>query len=151
MDCYAVRRLVKRITQEGCPMFNNRPIEDGNLQAGLREVQKIMRRRGLAGACMLVAQEEVAFTYIMHAPWSAITADPTTPMGFRIRASAEVDGEAGRHSKLEGAAHTVCQLADFGIMTQDWMDQLRLILRKAGLEIEHVPFGGKPLPTIQTG
>jgi hypothetical protein len=129
-------------------MFNERPIDDPNLQAGLDEVKAVMARRGLAGACMLVAPNEAAYTYGMHASWSAIQPDAMTPLGFRIRASKEADGIEGRHAKLEGAAHTVCQLADFGAMTMDWMEQLKMILRKSGLEIEHTPFGGRPLPSI---
>ena len=131
-------------------MFNERPIDDANLQAGLDEVKAVMARRGLAGACMLVASNEVAYTYGMHAPWSAIQLDVKTPLGFRIRASKEADGVEGRHAKLEGAAHTICQLSDFGAQTMDWMEQLKALLRKSGLEIEHTPFGGRPLPSIGT-
>ena len=129
-------------------MFNDRPIDDGNLQAGLDEVKAIMKRRGLAGACMLVAPNEAAHTYGMHAPWSAIQPDVMTPLGFRIKASKEADGIEGRHAKLEGAAHTICQLSDFGAQTMDWMEQLKAILRQTGLEIEHTPFGGRPLSSI---
>ena len=146
----AIGMMISNLGAGGRAMFNDRPIDDANLQAGLDEVKAVMARRGLAGACMLVAENEAAFTYGMHAPWSAIRPDPKTPMGFRIRASLEADGEEGRHRKLEGAAHTICQIADFGSMTQDWMEQLKAMLRKTGLEIEHVPFGGRPLPSIGT-
>jgi len=131
-------------------MINDRPIDDPNLQAGLNEVKEIMRRRGLAGACMLVSAQEAAFTYGMHAPWSAIQPDATTPLGFRIRTSIAEHGREGRHSRLEGAAHTVCVLCDFGYQTASHMEDLIKILQSSGLEIEHTPHGGNPLPRIGT-
>lgn len=129
-------------------MINDRPIEDANLQAGLDEVREIMRRRGLAGACMLVSAGEAAFTYAMHAPWSAIRPDPHVPLGFRIRANSARDGAKATHQLLEGAAHTICQLSDFGEQTTAWMEDLKLALRRAGVEFDHTPFGGRPLPHL---
>ncbi len=131
-------------------MFNDRPIEDPNLAAGLSEVRQIMQQRGLAGACMLVSATEYAYTYGMHAPWSAIQPDPDTPLGFRIRTSIAEHGKEGRNSRLEGAAHTVCVLCDFGYQTASHMEDLIRILQASGLEIEHTPYGGKPLPHIGT-
>lgn len=131
-------------------MFNERPIDDPNLQAALDEVKAVMAKHGLAGACILVAPQEAAYTYGIHAPWSAIQPDATTPLGFRIRASVKADGIEGRDAKIEGAAHTICQLSDFGAQTMDWMEQLKLILRQAGIEFDHTPFGGRPLPSIRT-
>ena len=130
-------------------MYNDRPIDDANLQAGLDEVKEIMHRRGLAGACMLVAPEESAFTYGMHAPWSAIRPDADTPMGFRIRAVAKEDGDVLTRARVEGAVHTVAQLRDFGEQTMEWMDQLLAMLRKAGIDFEHRRHGGAVLPTIE--
>lgn len=129
-------------------MFNDRPIDDPNLQAALDEVKAVMRKYGLAGACALVAEGEWAYTYGMHAPWSAIQPDAGTPLGFRIRSSVAEHGLEGRHTRLEGAAHTVCVLSDFGAQTMEWMEQLKMMLRRAGLEFDHTPFGGKPLPSI---
>lgn len=131
-------------------MFNDRPIKDPKMQEALDLVKAVMAAYGLAGACMLVGPKEAAFTYKMDAPWSACQPDPGTPLGFRIRTSIAEHGREGRHSRLEGAAHTFCTLSDFGSQTMDWMEQLKMILRKSGLEIEHTPFGGKPLPGIGT-
>ena len=128
-------------------MFNTRPINDHNLQAGLDEVKAIMQRRGLAGACVLVAPLEAAFTYGMHAPWSAIQPDATAPLSFRIKATS-IEGEAGR-LRLEGALHTICQLSDFGAQTMDWMEQLKQAIRRAGVAFNHTPFGGQPLPSLE--
>lgn len=129
-------------------MMNNRPIDDPDLQAALSEFQALLQKYGLAGACILVAPEESAFTYGMHAPWSAIRPDALTPLGFRIKASSS-EGAAG-HKRLEGAVHTICQMSDFGAMTMDWMEQLKQLLRKSGVEFDHVPFNGKPLPSLGT-
>lgn len=132
-------------------MLNDRPIDDPNIQEALDIVKGVFAHYGLAGACMLVGPKESAFTYKMDAPWSACQPDPTTPLGFRIKTSLAEHGQKGRHARLEGAAHTFCTLSDFGAQTMDWMEQLKMILRKSGLEIEHIPFGGKPLPSIGTG
>ena len=129
-------------------MFNDRPIDDPNLQAALNEVKAVMAKYGLAGACALVAPNEWAYTYVMHAPLSAIQPDAATPLGIRIRSSVAEHGIEGRHSRLEGAAHTVCALSDFGAQTMDWMEQLKMMLRRAGLEFDHTPFGGELLPSI---
>jgi hypothetical protein len=132
-------------------MKNDRPIENPRLQQALNAIQATMAKYGFAGACMLVSEDEAAFCYRMHAPWSAIRQDPALPLGFRIRSSVEEHGVAGRHSRLEGAAHTICSLSDFGSQTMDWMEQLLVSLRKTGLEIEHTPFNGRPLPSIVVG
>jgi hypothetical protein len=129
-------------------MMNDRPIDDANLQAGLDEVKAIMLRRGLAGACMLVAEGEAAFTYGMHAPWSAMRPDPSAPLGFRFTAKSKETGADETQRRVEGGMHTICQLADFGEQTVFWMDDLKRMLRAAGIEFEHTPFGGRPLPHL---
>lgn len=110
-----------------------------------------MENAGFAGAVMVVGQEEAAFCYVLHAPWSAIRRDTTAELGFRIRASVQEDGLQGRHDRLTGAAHTICQLSDFGGQSMIWMEQLKDMLRESGLEIEHTPFGGQPLPALGLG
>ena len=132
-------------------MFNDRDIEDPKLQKALNEVKQVLARYGLAGACMLVSENEAAFTYGMHAPWSALRYDPETPMGFRFRAKSAEDGKNLTHRRVEGAMHTICQLSDFGEQTTAWMEDLKLMLRRAGIEFDHTPFGGKPLPHIELG
>jgi hypothetical protein len=129
-------------------MMNDRPVEDPNLQAGLDEIKEVMLRRGLAGCAMLVAPEEAAFTYGMHAPWSAIRPDPGTPLGFRFRAISSVTGKEETQKLVEGGMHTICQLADFGVQTAQWMEDLKRMLRRAGVDFDHTPFGGRPLPHL---
>lgn len=129
-------------------MHNDRPIEDPKLQKALNEVKQVMARYGLAGACMLVSENEAAFTYGMHAPWSAIRPDRDTPMGWRFLAKSAVDGKEKTERRVEGAMHTICQLSDFGEQTTAWMEDLKLMLRRAGVDFDHTPFGGQPIPHI---
>jgi hypothetical protein len=129
-------------------MMNDRPIDDPKLQRALNEVKQVMARYGLAGACMLVSENEAAFTYGMHAPWSAIRYDASTPLGFRFLAKSAEDGKEATRRRVEGAMHTICQICDFGYQTAGWMDDLKDVLRKAGVDFDHTPFGGKPLPRL---
>jgi hypothetical protein len=132
-------------------MLNDRPIDDVNLQAGLLEIKEIMHRRQLAGAAMLVSPLEAAFTYGVHAPWSALRPDPkVVPLGFRFVANSQRDGKLVTERRVEGALHTICQLSDFGAQTHKWMEDLKDMLRVAGIEFEHVSFGGQQLPDIGT-
>ena len=62
----------------------------------------------------------------------AIRPDSTTPLGFRIRSNAAETGADVAHKRLEGALHTICQLSDFGSMTQDYMEQLKAMLLRHG-------------------
>ncbi len=127
-------------------MINDRPIEDPRLQKALNEVKKVMLRYGLAGACMLVSENEAAFTYGMHAPWSAMRPEPEAPLGFRFRAIEAEEGRENTRRRVEGAMHTICQLSDFGEMTTAWMEDLKLMLRRAGIDFEHTPFGAREFP-----
>jgi hypothetical protein len=129
-------------------MINDCPIDDPRLQKALNEVKQVMARYGLAGACMLVAETEAAFTYRMHAPWSAMRSDPGTPLGFRFRAVSADEGKEKTHKRVEGAMHTICQLTDFGYQTAQWMEDMQMMLRELGIDFEHTPFGGKPLPHL---
>jgi hypothetical protein len=132
-------------------MQNDRPIEDPRLQKALDEVKRIFGRYGLAGCCMLVSENEAAFVYGLHAPWSALRPDPKLPMGFRFRALSKQDGEQLTRRRVEGAMHTICQLSDFGEQTTAWMEDMKLLLRRAGIEFDHTPFGGRPLPHLALG
>ncbi len=132
-------------------MINERPIDNPQLQRALDEVKQVFGRYGLAGACMLVSADEAAFCYHMHAPWSAIRYDASTPLGFRFRARSKTDGHAKTHVLVEGAVHTICQLSDFGEQTTAWMEDLKLLLRRAGIDFEHTPFGGRPIEHLQVG
>jgi hypothetical protein len=131
-------------------MINDRPIDDPKLQRALNQIQQIMERHGLAGACMLVSAHEAAFTYKLHAPWSAARRDGNTSLGFRIRANSSEDGKERTERRVEGCVHTLCQLSDFGQQTVMWMEDLKLMLRQSGIDFDHTPFGGKPLEHLIT-
>jgi hypothetical protein len=131
-------------------MINDRPIQNPRLQKALNEVNQVMARYGFAGAAMLVSEDEAAFTYHMHAHWSALRYDPTVPLLFRFRASSAEEGKEAAHKRIEAAVHTICQLSDFGEQTTAWMEDLKLMLRRAGIEFDHTPFGGKRLPHLIT-
>jgi hypothetical protein len=91
----------------------------------------------------------MVFSYKMHAPWSSIDYDPTTEMGFRIRANSRRDGKELTQAAVEGAVHTICQMSDFGEQTMSWMEDLKLLLRQHGIDFDHNPFGGKPLHRLK--
>jgi hypothetical protein len=132
-------------------MKNDRPIDDPALQKALDECLRVMRRYGFAGAVMLVAPKEAAWTYKMDAAWSALRMDAFTPLGFRFRANSAADGAMTTHERVEAAMHTICQLSDFGSQTMDWMEQLKAMLREAGIDFDHTPHGGQPLPPLARG
>jgi hypothetical protein len=131
--------------------MNDRPIDNPRLQKALNECKAVFARYGLAGAVMLVSADEAAYCYAMHAPWSAIRYDPDTPLGWRIRSKEAEIGKAMAHVRMEGAVHTLCQLRDFGFQTESWMAEVLAMLRDAGIEFDHTPFGGKPLPPLMLG
>jgi len=126
-------------------MINDRPINDPKLQKALDEVKQVMHRYGLAGACMLVSPEEAAFVYGLHAPWSAFRYDADAPLKFRIKAKTSETGKEETKRRIEGALHTICTLSDFGEQTTAWMEDIKLMLRRAGIKFDHKPFGGQPL------
>jgi hypothetical protein len=86
----------------------------------------------------------------MVAPWSALRQDKSTPLGFRFRANTKQEGKKETNRRVEGALHTICQLSDFGYQTNRWMEELKTMLRRAGIEFDHTPFNGKPLPSLET-
>lgn len=70
------------------------------------------------------------------------------PLGFRFRANSTEDGRELTRERIEGGVHTVCQLADFGSQTMDWMEQLKSMLRRGGIDFDHRPFNGHPVPPL---
>lgn len=126
-------------------MINDRPVNDPKLQAALNEIRAVMERYDFPGAVMLVAPQEAVFSYKMDAGWSALRKDRSTPLGFRFRAVSSETGKRETERRVEGAMHTICQLSDFGEQTTAWMEDLKLMLRRAGIEFDHTPFGGRPL------
>lgn len=128
-------------------MFNDRPIEDARLQAALDDVLAVYRKYDLAGACMLVSEEEAAFAYPVYTTWNAVVDDDTL-LGFRIRAKEAEQGPERRHALLLGTVHLFCQLKDFGAQTQVWMQDLLRMLRTSGIQYTHRPFNGRKLPRM---
>lgn len=132
-------------------MINDRPVNDPKLQSALNEIRAVMERYDFPGAVMLVAPEEAVFAYKMDATWSALRKDRSTPLGFRLRAISAEIGKREAEQRVEGAMHTICQLSDFGEQTTAWMEDIKLMARRAGIEFDHTPFGGKPLPHLGVG
>jgi hypothetical protein len=130
--------------------MNSRPVDDPRLQKALDEIKQVYARYGFAGAAMVIGPQEGAFFYAMHAPWSAIRYDRDAPLGWRLRAIQAEEGRAKTEARIEGAVHTVCQLSDFGFQTQEWMEQVKAMIRRAGINFEHTSFGGRPLPPLGT-
>lgn len=131
--------------------MNDRPVEDPRLQKALNEATAVFARYGFAGACMIISPDEAVFAYRLHAPWSALRYDPDTPLGWRFAAKSAVDGKEETFRRVEGALHTICQLSDFGEQTTAWMEDMKLLLRRAGIDFDHRPFNGKPLPHLSSG
>jgi hypothetical protein len=130
-------------------MLNDRPIENPRLQAAMEEVLTIYRRYDLAGAVMLVSEDEAAYAYPLYTTWNAVVEDETVqPLGFRIRVKTAEQGEGRAKALALGTAHLFCQLKDFGAQTQLWMGDLIGLLRKAGWDFVHRPFNGRTLPRI---
>ncbi|MGI9306119.1 MAG: hypothetical protein ACR2P5_02320 [Gammaproteobacteria bacterium] len=126
-------------------MQNNRPVENPKLEAARREIFQIYKKYDFAGAFEVISEDEAAFGYPIAASWSAIRPDPQAPLGIRLKAKSSVSGD---HERLEGAAHTMCQLMDFGAQTYKWMGDLVKILQREGIVIEHTPFGGDSIDDI---
>ena len=132
-------------------MINDRPVDDPRLQRALDECKAVFSRYGFAGTCIIISPNEAAFFYHMHAPWSALRYDATTPLGFRLKAKTSETGKEETHRRVEAAVGTICQMSDFGEQTTAWMEDLKLMVRRAGIDFDHVPFGGKPLPHLVLG
>jgi hypothetical protein len=131
-------------------MKNERPVENPSLQRALDEFHRTLARYGFAGAAMIVSEDEAVFAYKLDAPWSAWRQEPGLPLGVRFRAKSAEDGKQITEQRVAGGVHTICQLADFGQQTQDWMEQLKAMLRHAGIDFQHRPFNGQALPSMVT-
>jgi hypothetical protein len=132
-------------------VINDRPVDDPKLQAALNEIRAVMERCDFPGAVMLVSSEEAVFSYKMDAAWLALRKDRSLPLGFRFRAKESETGRRETERRVEGAMHTICQLSDFGEQTTAWMEDLKLMLRRAGIDFDHTPFGGRPLQHLEPG
>lgn len=137
-------------------MQNDRPIEDPRMQEALGIIAEVYRHYDLAGGAYVVNPKEMAFHYAIYTTWNAVVEDENVPqvpgmqtLGFRIRAKQDDLGAERAKELLEGTAWMLGAMKDFGIQCTQWATDLMRMLRKAGLHIEHRPFGGQRLPHIE--
>ena len=130
-------------------MYNIRPLDDQRTEEARQRIAAIYREYDLAGAFMIINPNEAGFLYSLPTTWSAFQDDHAGPLGIRIKAKSSEIGHDRSHALLEGAAHTLCQLVDFGLQTTKWCSDLLSLMRRQGLEIEHTPWNGAELPTIE--
>lgn len=130
-------------------MFNDRPIEDLDLKATLDAIGAAIQYSDLAGGVFLVKGAEWCYGYQMSATWNAHIDDKSTPMGFRIRAREAELGRDRAGELLLGSAQVLTSMQDFGNQTRLWAGDMIKLLRKAGLHIDHKPFGGQRLPRLE--
>lgn len=137
-------------------MQNDRPIEDERTREALAIIAEVYRHYDLAGGAYVVNPKEMAFHYAIYTTWNAVVEDDDLPqqpgmqtLGFRIRArEAELGPERAREL-LEGTAWMLGAMKDFGMQCTQWATDMMHMLRKAGITIEHRPFGGQRLPHIK--
>ena len=129
-------------------MKNDRPIEDPRLQEALHIMARVCREYDLAGAIMLVSEQEAAFTYPIYTTWNIVVEDDTLPLGFRFRVKEAEQGKQRAAALAQGTGHMLHQLKDFGAQTQIWMGDLLRNLARAGIAFHHVPFNGRKLPRL---
>ena len=130
-------------------MFNMRPLDDARTTQARKKIAAIYEEYDLAGAFMVINSEEAGYRYQLPTSWNAFLYDIATPMGLRIRAKSANMGHAQAHAALEGSAHILCQLSDFGAQTYKWCNDLLRMMQRQGIEIEHTPWGGESLGTIE--
>ena len=129
-------------------MQNDRPLNNPHMEHCRQEMLLLMERYDLAGAVCLIDDQEMGFAYVLPASWNAFIEDHTPPLGFRIRAKSQDLGHDRAQQLMEGTGQVIAGLKDFGVQTQAWMQDLLRLLRKAGVQVSHRPFGGKRLPRL---
>jgi len=135
---------------QGEPMQNDRPIDDPHIQLVLKEFGALCAYYDLAGTCAVIGPHEWAYYYGLPTTWNGMVSDASTPLGFRIRIK---EGDLGRERAqelAEGTAHVFATLQDFGKQTMTWGKDLLQVMRRAGMQILHTPFGGKALARIRS-
>jgi len=137
-------------------MQNDRPIDDPRMQEALGLIAEVYRLYDLAGGAYVVNHKEMAFHYAIYTTWNAVVEDDDLPeqpgmqtLGFRIRAKQEELGPERARELLEGTAWMLGAMKNFGMQCTQWANDLMRMMRKAGIHIEHQPFGGRRLPHIQ--
>ena len=137
-------------------MQNDRPIEDPRMQDALQVIAEVYRMYDLAGGAYVVNAKEMAFTYAIYTTWNAIVEDDNLPeqpgmqtLGFRIRANEAELGAERAKELIEGTAWMLGAMKNFGMQSTQWATDMMRMLRKAGIHIDHTPFGGQRLPHIE--
>ena len=130
-------------------MFNDRPIRSAQLREALDLIGSTINYYDIAGGAFLVYKDEWCYGYQMPATWNAHIEDKATPMGFRIRAREDELGRDRAGELLLGSAQVLTSMQDFGNQTRLWAGDMIKLLRKAGLHIDHTPFGGQRLPRLE--
>jgi len=130
-------------------MQNNRPVNNPDIQYVLNEFQRLCRYYDLAGTCTVLDAQESGFTYALYTTWNAVIEDDSLPMGFRIRLKTAEQGAERAQALAEGTAWTFGALLDFGTQTRTWGHDMLTLLRQAGMNIVHTPFGGAKLPRLR--
>ena len=130
-------------------MQNDRPLTNPHMAECRQAMSDLLAYYDLAGAFCLIDGQEWGYAYHLPATWNAVVRDSSVqPLGFRILAKSADIGHGRAHELLTGTAHMLCSLKDFARQTQVWMNDLLGMLRRAGIEIEHTPFGGERLPRL---
>ena len=136
-------------------MRNDRPIDDPRMQEALQVIAEVYRLYDLAGGAYVVGPKEMAFHYALYTTWNAVVEDDNLPqepgmetLGFRIRAKQEELGTERAKELIEGTAWMLGAMQNFGMQCTQWATDMMRMMRKAGIHIEHRPFGGQRLPHI---
>ena len=131
-------------------MRNTRAVTDPRLEACRAEMLAVLQRYDLAGGLCVVNETEWAYAYQLSTTWNGFVDDTTTPLGFRVRIQTATLGADRAQAFADGTVGVIGALADFSTQTTRWMQDLFRILRKAGLQITHRPFGGKRPQRLST-
>jgi len=119
-------------------MQNDRPIQNPKIQMGLDIFRYVCHDGDLAGGVYLIDENEMGFAYWMPATWNAFIEDRELELGFRIRARQDELGAERAKYFIEGTAHVLGAMQQFGLQTKLWgLDIQRLIQKGGKLSIQH--------------
>lgn len=126
-------------------MKNARHIENQETKLALQIIADVFEKTDHAGGVYLINPDEMAFLYCMPTSWSAFNYDPSTDLGFNIKARQDQLGPDEAKRLIDGAAFTIMSMIRFGQQTKIWGTDLKQMLEQGGrLKIETTPF-----PNIQ--
>jgi hypothetical protein len=116
------------------PFGMDRPIQDKRLARTLKDIQKVLRRADYAGYVMLIAPDEMAWTYCLATSWSAIYSEPGSDFGVRIRAAPSKVPEDVE--KLRLAAYTFVNMLRAGNMLNYMATSFIKLMEDRGISVE---------------